>query len=279
MTAGYGMKQLRLLLAASRAGSCSKTLLEYCLLSEVWHSTVCYLRWRGSVIQITRTGTDAVELPRLLFRLVPSMPRTEETEFGLWATPRATEHGQKNSQDNHSALSHQVKLWPTPDACATERYNTSASLNATPRPTLAKAAKLWPTPRANDPEKRGDFNANDPRNGLPGAVKLWPTPTVQDASNNGCPSQMERHTLPLNAAVAPLPTPSAACGTGGQTTRGGKRKGEPLLAGIAGGSLNPDWVETHLMGYPLGWTDLPDGQPKIPKSRASKRASVTASKD
>ena len=52
---------------------------------------------------------------------------------------------------------------------------------------------------------------------------LWPTPTVQDASNNGGPSQHQRNSLPLNAAV--------------------------------GGQLNPPWVE-WLMGYPIGWTDL-----------------------
>jgi DNA (cytosine-5)-methyltransferase 1 len=33
-------------------------------------------------------------------------------------------------------------------------------------------AANWPTPKANDPEKRGDFNPLDHRTGLPGAVKL-----------------------------------------------------------------------------------------------------------
>ena len=51
---------------------------------------------------------------------------------------------------------------------------------------------------------------------------LYPTPTCQDASNNGGPSQMKRNTPPLNA--------------------------------VAGGALNPVWVE-WLMGWPLGWTD------------------------
>ena len=52
-----------------------------------------------------------------------------------------------------------------------------------------------------------------------------------------------------------LPTPTAACATGGQRSRSGKRKGELLLGGIAGGPLNPNWVE-WLMGWPIGWTDL-----------------------
>ena len=86
-------------------------------------------------------------------------------------------------------------------------------------------------------------------------------------------------------------TPTVACATGGQTSRGGDRSGELLLSGQAkqwptpksspsgpdyaranrpesGGddtatavarstpwALNPDWVE-WLMAWPIGWTDL-----------------------
>jgi hypothetical protein len=39
-----------------------------------------------------------------------------------------------------------------------------------------RTPSMWPTPRANDPEKRGNFNPHDPRTGLAGAVRLWPTP-------------------------------------------------------------------------------------------------------
>ena len=54
---------------------------------------------------------------------------------------------------------------------------------------------------------------------------MWPTPTVNDSKNNGAPSQHERRTKALNV--------------------------------VAGGSLNPAWVE-WLMGFPEGWTDLKD---------------------
>jgi hypothetical protein len=50
---------------------------------------------------------------------------------------------------------------------------------------------------------------------------MYPTPTTQDSENNGGPSQMKRHTKPLNAVV--------------------------------GGRLNPEFVE-WLMGWPIGWT-------------------------
>jgi len=82
---------------------------------------------------------------------------------------------------------------------------------------------MWPTPKAS---AAGPDFAKLERSGtgisLATAVAIFPTPTAQDASNNGGPSQMERNTPPLNA--------------------------------VAGGALNPTWVE-WLMGWPLGWTD------------------------
>jgi hypothetical protein len=54
-------------------------------------------------------------------------------------------------------------------------------------------------------------------------VETFPTPTAQDAKNNGATSQHNRNTPPLNV--------------------------------VAGGRLNPQWVE-WLMGWPIGWTDL-----------------------
>ena len=90
----------------------------------------------------------------------------------------------------------------------------------------------WPTPRASD--FKGAVSATDctARRVQSGeanlceavveSLRMWPTPTVQDASNNGSLSQHRRNAKPLNA--------------------------------VAGGALNPMWVE-WLMGWPLGWTD------------------------
>ena len=49
-----------------------------------------------------------------------------------------------------------------------------------------------------------------------------------------------------------LPTPTASDAQGGL---GGKRGGGPNLKTVAGGKLNPRWVE-WLMGFPVGWTSL-----------------------
>jgi hypothetical protein len=82
---------------------------------------------------------------------------------------------------------------------------------------------MWPTPKAADGTGGGQINPPKGQMHLMDAVKQrFPTPTVQDASNNGGAAQMERNTPPLNL--------------------------------VAGGALNPTWVE-WLMGWPLGWTD------------------------
>ena len=129
------------------------------------------------------------------------------------------------------------------------------------RPTSETGSGLWPTPRANDAEKRGDFDVTNPRNGLPAAVKrsLWPTPTKSDGS--GGPGVSGRAGgLNLRTAVAQWPTPTVNDSKNSTLPPSQiehdnipgalLRDGEP-----PGGQLNPAWVE-RMMGWPDGWTDL-----------------------
>ena len=58
--------------------SCLQRML---LASSTWHSTMCFLNWKAK-------GTPQ---GRLLFQLVPSTPRTDETECGLLPTPSASD--------------------------------------------------------------------------------------------------------------------------------------------------------------------------------------------
>jgi len=118
---------------------------------------------------------------------------------------------------------------------------------------------------------------------------LWPTMLARDQHTI---AKVKRGAnspggTPLSVAAAMWPTPSGPAG--GQTSRGGKRKGELLLGGAVkmwppvaagdshiaapnqntsslgrslrrqtdSGSLNPTWVE-WLMGFPLGHTVLKD---------------------
>lgn len=106
--------------------------------------------------------------------------------------------------------------------------------------TVVTGSSLWPTPTVVDMGERktleewdewtaemkgrhGNGNGHGRSLSIEARRNMWPTPTTQDASNNGGPSQHERNSPPLNAAV--------------------------------GGALNPTWVE-WLQGFPLGWTEV-----------------------
>ena len=119
-------------------------------------------------------------------------------------------------------------LWPTPTATLGTHGGRVTKEKARLGGTLIEAVSsrtLWPTPRANDAEKRGDFDATNPRNGLPAAVKrsLWPTPTVA----KGGPSRItewrgntpykngRKVQLRLEHVVKLWPTPTKSDGSGG----------------------------------------------------------------
>ena len=124
--------------------------------------------------------------------------------------------------------------WPTPTACEQNQGTTRGGTGGLP---LHQVAQLtgWPTPMAGTPAQKG----------------------YNEAGNN----DSSRRTVEL---VAGWPTPNAM--TGGQTSRGGDRKGEKLLGGLVRGAtassspaptgkrgvLNPRF-SLWLMGYPEEW--------------------------
>ena len=88
---------------------------------------------------------------------------------------------------------------------------------------------LLPTPTVNRNYNRKGVSKTS-GDGLATVVRrlaLLPTPTANDAKNNGSPSQRVRNSAALNV--------------------------------VAGGALNPEWVEL-LMGFPRGWTDIGTGE-------------------
>lgn len=86
---------------------------------------------------------------------------------------------------------------------------------------------FWPTALAD-----GDRVAMFKQGGEPlGRAVRWPTATARDwKSGSASDATMQRNSRPL-AEVVRWPTPTRAAGTGGQTSRSGKRKGEMLLGG------------------------------------------------
>ena len=97
--------------------------------------------------------------------------------------------------------------------------------------------------------------------------RMWPTPTVGDSKSSGSRNTKNSKAHPgisLTDAVrgdggtGRMPTPSATdykiASAPGQR-RG--QLGDPAMGVIpAGGRLHPAWVESYLMGWPIGWTDL-----------------------
>jgi hypothetical protein len=213
-----------------------------------------------------------------------SEPRTGVCACSSWRTPKATDTEQelcnkesaikKIEIDQSIRFQDQVNhlaLFRTPDAgCSRgaqspERFAASVEAGK-PLSLNDQIAHLFPTPRAADGEKgqrtkvgakkeverghgidlplfaqlyptptaRGNYNkqgsSKSSGDGLATFVKkqMYPTPTVNDSKNNNPPSQRTkngRHSNPLNV--------------------------------LAGGALNPAWVE-WLMGFPTGWT-IPGG--------------------
>ena len=119
-------------------------------------------------------------------------------------------------------------------------------------------------------EKGGFFSAQ--------TSQLWPTPSVQsggqsiplDATWVGKTTAYNKDgkklQVGLQSAVRMWPTPNAVDYKGPSTRSPGKERPvcdddlptRVVRCGGVSGQLNPAWVESYLMGFPLGWTELSD---------------------
>lgn len=150
MTVTSGRKCTALLKKSDPVGS----WLKMCLASSRWRSTKCYLTWKPSA---TPSG-------RLLFRLVPSMPRTGESGSGFWLTPRASEAEKKPTK---GALTAQVRMWPTPHSSCSTGTGTQGRQGGK---NLQTAVAMMPTPTAN----RRDGLQSHGRNIVSGSLNpMW----------------------------------------------------------------------------------------------------------
>ena len=209
-----------------------------------WSSKMCVLIWK----------VKATKFKRLLFQLQASVPRTAETESGLWATPNTMDHLPQRSPE---ALRRQ--------ATTTRKGRTRpGNLREQVDPTTVK---LWRTPDAlsggsNLPgiKKALDQGHLKRPSGQPIQIRLhdqvrekrlWPTPNASDHRDRGNLSDPAiQRRIKLGKQV-------------GLTMAVKEHKGS--------GTLNPTWVE-WLMGYKAGYTDLKDWE--ILLSRKSQKKSV-----
>lgn len=176
MTVISGRKCAESLTSSGPLGLLVKTLLE----SSVWRSTLFYLNWKVS----------ATPARRLLYRLVPSKPRTEETGALLWPTPAA------NDSKNSTLPMSQISRGTVPGAVIRRQ--------------------IWPTPTASDYRKRGP---NSRQQGLPETVLKesriqWPTPTTGKIGG-GSGSRESLKKLSLEGKITEAEYKSMVAGNGG----------------------------------------------------------------
>lgn len=172
-------------------------------------------------VSVTRSGFGVL-------KLYLSGRRTGGRECSSWhthlyPTPRCC-NGERSGGANRSEF---YRIWATPKAVDAITGTTARTSGRPLEKTthLAAQVHLYPTPRAADgiagvlrkPENIRDTSR------LEDFVAILPTPTANDAKCNGTESQQNRNSEALNV--------------------------------VAGGSLNPEWVEA-LMGFPRGWTEI-----------------------
>ena len=290
-------------------GSLVKTLME----SRRWWSPAKSLRWDAQTIfskRITYTerkadspSTKSVQtskpkdIPsnRLLFQLVPSEHRTEETESGLLPTVQTQGLKQCNKKGKTEFVP--LDLLPTPNAMDIAHKDMEINERGRRNPKRGKTdhslgledmavAKLLPTPCSIEGTKfTKTINPNSQMGqGLTAlAVNgLLPTPTAMEVKHSNRVKGLKEQGVKgmysrKNGALRPngltdfldfngmMPTPSArdwkGCTNPGVKKVNGNVYGETLpdtVKKVTGSTsqLNPLFVE-EMMGFPLMWTALP----------------------
>lgn len=228
----------------SPLGSLVRTLLE----SRRWWSPAKSLSWGVQTIysrRITYTERKAsshstksaktlkkLDIPsnRLLFQLVPSEHRTEETGFGLLPTVQTQGLKQCNKQGKTEFMP--LDLLPTPNAMDIPHKDMEINERGRRNPKKGKTdhslgledmavASLLPTPTAID---RGGGRTN----------------------KSLSPNAAERPTLALAARKGLLPTPTVAQARHKKRIEALKEKGAESMCSRKNGSLRPNGLMDYL---------------------------------
>lgn len=272
-----GRKCSALLKNSGPLGLLAKMLLE----SSAWQSQLVSLKWKAEQLVAVQEKTTIVRYSHsrkeccstvsyrisrapvtrsshLLFRLVPSKLRTSGNEsLLLVGTPTVLDHKRSEAfregrTPNPGEL---AMMFPTPTA-SLGTHGGPNQRDSSGRPGLQMAAMMWPTPTAMMGSMYSETNYKERHSAsLATMAAMFPTPKARDYKDSTTlpPSrQIDPGKDSLSQRVGrmmPTPTGSSANGTGKHGDGG------PNLQTVAGGQLNPTWVE-WLMGFPIGWTDL-----------------------
>jgi hypothetical protein len=196
----------------------------------------------------------------------------------LWRTPKADDpnHGSASEagiarrleKGQSIRLQDQVnhpRLFRTPDAgCSRGAQSPERFAESVEKGRLLtlndQIAHMFPTPRATD----GDKGARTPDGAmkeltrghgvdLGSSVQLLPTPTAKGNHNRKGASRHSGDGLATAAMMYPTQTCNDAKNRNPPSQRAENGSHSDQLNVVAGGSLNPSWVE-WLMGFPIGWT-------------------------
>ena len=216
MIVGSGMRCLELYKIVNPDGSLEKMCRALLTLTMGIYSRNCALTWK----------TTTTKYNRLLFRLVPKMHHTEETEFGLLPTPTT-----QDTEHPNMILNEKGRREPT-------KGKSSHSLNLADRVKM-----MWPTPNAWDGQRgpRSEKHLQENKGSQTTLVtavahnqRMFPTPT-QDIVTDRTKKYSQGGT-PLTLAIKD-PTQKVE------------------------GNLNYEWV-TWLMGYPKNYLDISEKNQK-----------------
>ena len=168
MTVTSGRKCLELSRNSGPLGSLEKMLLEL----YPWSSRAVTLEWRAEQLTDCRTQTimrrychdkstrlsstsseilNASDMKSryLLFRLVPSTPRTGGTDAPLRSTVTASDWRHRGPNSRQQGLPEAVRMFPTPTArdykCANSIAHLTRGTGKNHAGQLPNVVKLWPT--------------------------------------------------------------------------------------------------------------------------------------
>jgi hypothetical protein len=186
-------------------------------------------RWRASSTRLDPPSRSSKTLQPLPVEGSGSssttFPRSGTMRSGMWWERPTLAHLIAGSASGYSRA-----FIPTPTAGDAKSSGSRQAQGSQAHPGISLTdyvrqdggrGRMYPTPTADAATERTSKYAQGGTS-LSLAVRMYPTPTCNDAKNNGGQGQMSRNTQQLNV--------------------------------VAGGALNPEWVE-WLMGWPLGWTD------------------------
>ena len=139
------------------------------------------------------------------------------------------------------------------------------------RHTTENGSSLWPTPQSFDAKATenwqpgSEWDRNKKTHTLSKVAQMWSTPMCPTHHNIGT---MQEWGGSGNKIRRLLPTVSARDHRSGKGSQ--ERPGHaPPLTDIAGGLLNPTWVE-WLMGFPEEWTALSASEMPLSRSKSTR---------